>query len=164
MHRLLLLAFLALATSLAVPTVALTADSVQRPFAGWCETAPIIGPSPTPGALFRVTFIGSCRLTHLGRTSQVAVEDVFAGPGGLTLAGTSTYTAADGDTFTTTFAGPVQQTGPTTVSFEGAETVVAGTGRFAGATGTTRFSGAAVTAPPGQPGVGWFTVEGTISY
>jgi hypothetical protein len=164
MRRLLLLAILALATALAVPTVALAADPVQRPFAGRCETAPIIGPSPTPGALFRVTFVGSCRLTHLGRTSQVAVEDVFAGPGGLTLAGTSTYTAADGDSFTTTFAGPVQQTGPTTVSFEGTEIVVGGTGRFVGATGATRFAGSAVTAPPGQPGAGWFTVEGTISY
>jgi hypothetical protein len=58
----------------------------------------------------------------------------------------------------------VQQTGPTTVSFEGTEIVVGGTGRFVGATGATRFAGSAVTAPPGQPGAGWFTVEGTISY
>jgi hypothetical protein len=88
----------------------------------------------------------------------------LAGPGGLTLAGTATYTAADGDTLRTTFDGPVQQTGPTSVSFEGSETVVGGTGRFAGATGTTRFAGEATTGPPRQPGSGWFTTEGTIAY
>ena len=164
MHRFMLLAGLVLATALAVPAVAATADSVQRPLTGRCETVPTIVPSPTPGALFRVTITGTCRLTHLGRTEQVAVEDVFAGPGGLTLAGTSTYTAADGSTFATAFSGPVQQTGPNAVTFEGTETVVGGTGRFAGATGSTHFAGAATTAPPGQPGSGWFTVEGAISF
>jgi hypothetical protein len=153
-----------LVLALALPAAASSAASASRPMSGSCAAAPVVVPSPNPSALFRVQITGSCRLTHLGLTELVAVEDVFVGPAGLLLAGASSYTAADGSRIDTTFTGPAQQTGPTTVLFSGTETYVGGSGRFVGVTGSHQFEGGAITAPPGEPGVGWFTVDGSITY
>jgi hypothetical protein len=150
--------------ALALPAAATAAGSASRPMSGSCAAVPVIVPSPNPAALFRVQITGSCRLTHLGLAELAAVEDVFAGPTGLFLAGSGSYTAADGSTLSTAFTGPVQQTGPTTVAFSGTERCVGGSGRFAGAAGSHEFEGGAITAPPGQPGVGWFRVDGSITY
>jgi hypothetical protein len=150
--------------ALALPTAATSTASVSRPMSGSCAAVPVVVPSPNPAALFRVEITGWCRLTHLGLAELAAVEDVFLGPTGLFLAGAGSYTAADGSSLDTTFTGPVRQTGPTSVAFSGTETYVGGSGRFNGATGSHDFEGGAGTAPPGQPGVGWFTVDGSITY
>ena len=164
MHRRFFLAAVALVASLTVPVAAVSASSVTRPMSGSCVTAPVLVPPSSPGALFGVTITGTCRFTHLGRTDMAARQDVFAGPGGLSLAGHAVYTAANGDLLETSYSGPVQQTGPASVSFSGTETIVGGTGRFAGATGSVRYAGEAVTAPPGVPGVGAVSVDGSITY
>jgi hypothetical protein len=163
-RRLGMAALVLTATSLAVPAVASSGASATRPMLGSCAAAPVVVPSPNTAALFRVVITGSCRLTHLGLVELAAVEDVFVGPAGLYLVGTGSYTAADGDRLNTTFTGPVTPTGPNSVAFSGTETYVGGTGRFAGASGRDSFEGGAINAQPGSPGVGWFTIEGSITY
>jgi hypothetical protein len=165
MHRpSLAAAVMLVVASLAVPAAAVAADSVTRPMSGSCITVPVLVPPSTPGALFGVTITGTCRFTHLGRTEMAAAQDVFAGPGGLSLAGGAVYTAANGDRIQTSYGGPVQVTGPVSVSFSGTETIVGGTGRFAGATGSVHYEGDAVTAPPGLPGAGRVGIDGSITY
>ena len=157
-------AFTGMTAVLALTVPAVGSAAATRPMSGTCSVVPVSVPSPVPTALFRVEITGSCRLTHFGLAEFAAVEDVFAGPTGLFLVGTGSYTAADGSRLSTTFTGPVQQTGPTTVAFSGTEIYVGGSGRFAGAAGSHQLEGGAVTAPPGQPGVGLFTIDGSITY
>ena len=150
--------------SLVGPATAVSGDAVTRPMSGACATAPVVVPSPIPGALFRVIVTGTCQLTHLGRTEVTGIQDVFLGASGLSLSGHATYTAADGDRLGTSYGGPVQPTGATSVAFSGTETFIGGTGRFSGASGSTQYAGSAITAPPGQPGSGSFTVAGSITF
>jgi hypothetical protein len=60
--------------------------------------------------------------------------------------GTSTLTAANGDTFTFSFVGTIDATGPDPtdpVNFEGVWEIIAGTGRFADASGSGTYNGSA---------------------
>jgi hypothetical protein len=50
--------------------------------------------------------------------------------------GAATFTAANGDTLTSTVVGQATPTGATAVSIVEVYTIIGGTGRFAGATGT----------------------------
>ena len=77
--------------------------------------------------------------TEIQGPSQV---DVILGE----QSGTSTLTAANGDTLVITFVGTVQLEGPDPedpVTFDGTWTVIDGTGRFADATGSGTYTGSA---------------------
>ena len=58
----------------------------------------------------------------------------------------------------------MRPTGVNSVAFTGTETYTRGTGRFAGASDSASYAGTAVTAPPGSPGSGTFTRDGSITY
>lgn len=104
---------------------------------------------------------GECQLRHLGRSTLVAHETVLLlGPtfstGSISRSGT--YTAANGDVLNFTFSGTatISATG---VAFEGTETYVSGTGRFAGVSGSTAQEGTSDGVSVGQ-----YTLKGSISY
>ncbi|MEO7502328.1 MAG: hypothetical protein ABIW94_06795 [Gemmatimonadaceae bacterium] len=72
------------------------------------------------------------------------------------LNNTTTYTAANGDQLTTTFAGTDPLGGD--IEFTGLETYTGGTGRFANATGESFLQGSATGA------TGEFTSKGSITF
>ncbi len=72
--------------------------------------------------------------THLGPFDEHLVHFLNLDTGEFT--GFADWTAANGDTFTTVFAGRIHPTNdPNVVSFEVAHSIVDGTGRFRNATG-----------------------------
>jgi hypothetical protein len=78
---------------------------------------------------------------------------------------TGAFVGANGDRVNSSFTG----TGVTnlvnfTATFEGTETFVGGTGRFADASGTAHIQGTAVLDPTTGTGKGQFTIVGTITY
>jgi hypothetical protein len=139
----------------------------DRPYSGSCSTvvAPQ-GPPPAPGVPQLLDITYDCTLAHLGRTTaavQQVVSFAGAGPSGvlLSLANTTTYTAANGDQLIATFQGSAlldPQTGD--VSFVGIETFNGGSGRFANATGNSQLEGTASVFT----NRGFFTTKGRISY
>jgi hypothetical protein len=130
--------------------------AVERPWKGRCEGLAVLS-----GLQLQIT--GTCHIAHLGRTTLVAEQVLIPGPDGFAgpLAFTSTvsYTAANGDVVRTTDRG-VATIGPDGVAhFVATETVVGGTGRFAGASGEGTRVGA--TASTGE---GAYSFTGTIRY
>lgn len=133
------------ASLIALPAAA--GDSV--PFRAVFQTVPVPTGSCGPGCIV-LEIGGTGQATHMGRTeiagpSQVNVPDAQQ-------TGTSTLTSANGDAIVIVFAGTVIFEGPTPadpVTFQGAWNVVAGTGRFIGATGSGTYSGTA-TGPLGE--------------
>jgi hypothetical protein len=92
----------------------------------------------------------TCRRAHMGRTEIAGPSQVIVPLGQQT--GTSTLTAANGDTIVIAFAGTVAFEGPNPsdpVSFQGAWDVIGGTGRFDGARGSGTYSGTAA-GPSGE--------------
>jgi hypothetical protein len=81
------------------------------------------------------TFEGTARISHLGKsTYHLDRIFTFAPPGSVTLVGTFTVVAANGDRLVGTFTGPERftSTGP---EFTFVLTISGGGGRFADATG-----------------------------
>ncbi len=73
--------------------------------------------------------------THLGQFDEHLVH--FLNTKTFTFTGYADWTAANGDTFRTIFAGQLYPTAdPAVVTFEVTHTIVSGTGRFSHATGT----------------------------
>ena len=142
LHR---IAIFLVAWGIALPVPA--ADSV--PFRAIFQTVPVPTGSCGPGCI-ALEIGGAGQATHMGRT-------VIAGPSQVIIPlgqqiGTSTLTAANGDTIVIVFAGTVDFEGPTPadpVSFQGAWDVIGGTGRFDGATGSGIYSGNAA-GPSGE--------------
>ncbi|MEO7683169.1 MAG: hypothetical protein ABIU86_04470 [Gemmatimonadaceae bacterium] len=97
---------------------------------------------------------GVCKLKHLGHSSMAAIQTVNVLTGELN--NTTTYTAANGDQLTTTFAGTDPLGGD--IEFTGLETYTGGTGRFANATGESFLQGSATGA------TGEFTSKGSITF
>jgi hypothetical protein len=97
------------------------------PFKGTYEGLETVGTVPSNHHLGDVT--GNA--THLGRFTVTADWTIMTG-GGI---GTSTWTAANGDEFSTSFtrSGVVV---PPTITFTETHTITIGTGRFANASGT----------------------------
>lgn len=86
-------------------------------------------------AVQRITGVGQA--THLGQNTFVANATVnFSTPPPFAIAGTATFTAANGDKFYTQFTGSTRPTGPGTSRGDINHTVVGGTGRFENATGS----------------------------
>ena len=139
----------------------------DRPYSGSCSTlvAPQ-GPPPTPGVPQLLSITYDCTLAHLGRTTAVVQQVVSfagAGPSGvlLSLANTTTYTAANGDQLIASFQGSAlldPQTGE--VSFVGIESFNGGSGRFLNATGSTQLGGTASVLT----NQGFFNTKGRIAY
>lgn len=145
---------LAAAMVVAFLTIAAPASAgskaMERPFRGSCDTAitPLTGPGEIPIVL-AVDVV--CRLSHLGLTVGGTDREVVVPAGPPSVDGILpiyisveriTYVAANGDELRSTFAGPGElDLNAGTARFEGVETFVGGTGRFAGASGQTRTVG-----------------------
>ena len=130
---------------IALPAAA--GDSV--PFRAVFQTVPVPTGSCGAGCIaFEIG--GTGEATHMGRTEIAGPSRVIVPFGQQT--GTSTLTAANGDTIAIAFAGTVNFEGPNPtdpVSFQGAWDVIAGTGRFDGARGSGTYSGTAA-GPSGE--------------
>ena len=128
---------------------------ITRPAGGSCTTTLVPDFSGIPSGFFTIQIAGVCKLKHLGRTTFTADQIVYIFTGD--IVNTTIYTAANGDSFTSTFVG----TDPTaTAVFTGTETYSGGTGRFAGITGESFLSGSAnVVLLTGQ-----YTTSGWMRY
>lgn len=136
-HR---LAIAMIAVSLMGPH-AVASDRV--PFRALIETKPIIVGFCGAGCL-ELEIGGTGQATHMGRTEVTGPSQVNAILGQQT--GTSTLSAANGDTIVIAFAGTVNFEGPNPtdpVSFQGEWHVIDGSGRFKSAEGSGTYSGTA---------------------
>jgi hypothetical protein len=113
---------------------------VVRPLSGRCDTAFDPPPLPPPPVLRQVD-VGTCQMTHLGRVTMFAVQDINLVTGTQTSVEV-TFTAPNGDILRAASAGTSVPNGPG-VAFSATMTFVGGTGRFARATGRARLDGAA---------------------
>ncbi len=105
---------------------------------GSCETTPV-APPVVVFPILQQEDIGTCQLSHLGRTVLHAFRVVNLVNG--TQVAQITYTAANGDVLRTTAVGTSSPPGPTSFLFTGTTTIVGGTGRFANATGALQAEG-----------------------
>lgn len=122
---------LLLATALAEPAAA----QVNVPLRGTVQTAEVLDITGFPTAVTS-TGVGAGTATHLGKftVSWKVVVD-FTTPGGVAT-GPGVYTAANGDKLFTNLAGKGFPTDdPNVVFIVEEQTIVGGTGRFAGASG-----------------------------
>jgi hypothetical protein len=131
----------------ALSLMGLRAAATDRvPFRALIDTQPMMVGFCGPGCL-QLEISGTGQATHLGRTGVAGPSQVNVALGQQT--GTSTLTAANGDTIVIAFAGTVDFQGPNPtdpVSFQGEWQVIAGTGRFEAAEGAGTYSGTSVGA------------------
>lgn len=150
--------------TLSVAPMGFAADA-ERPYGGSCST--VITPLTPPGVFpqeLRIDY--DCTLTHLGRTTAIAMQVVtpISQSGVIVTAlieNATTYTAANGDTLNVSFAGSALinvQTGQ--VRFIGTEIFGGGGGRFANATGSSDLEGTASIFT----NLGFFTSKGRLAY
>jgi hypothetical protein len=129
---------------MALSLMGLRAAATDRvPFRALIDTEPMMVGFCGPGCL-ELEISGTGQATHLGRTEVAGPSQVNVILGQQT--GTSTLTAANGDTIVIAFAGTVDFEGPNPtdpVSFQGEWHVIAGTGRFEAAEGAGTYSGTA---------------------
>jgi hypothetical protein len=143
---------------------------VTRELKGRCETDVTILSIAADGRLeLRDEY--TCEISHLGLAHNTPLQSVIpTGPpsGGLLPAiviNTGAFVAANGDRVNSSFTGTgVTNLTDFSASFEGTETFLGGTGRFAGATGTAHVEGTAVLDPTTGKGKGQFTLTGSITY
>ncbi len=136
--------------------------TVSRPAGGKCETTvQVVAPFPGPtNPILNLEIAGVCRLKHLGRTTLFAIQTVNLQTG--VIFNTGTYTAANGDKIVTEFNG-FDDPSTAAIAFEGIETYLSGTGRFADVSGSSSLEGTATFTGP-LTLVGEYTTTGTISY
>lgn len=164
-----LVAAMAVAFLTITPLASAGPKGTERPFRGSCDTAitPLTAPEEIPIVL-AVDVV--CRLSHLGLTVGGTDRQVVVPVGPPDAEGVLpirisieriTYTAANGDELWSTFAGPGELDLVTgTARFDGVETFVGGTGRFAGATGQARTLGEGSLAT----NTGRIATSGTLRY
>jgi hypothetical protein len=142
----------------ASPRVAsLQGSEAARPFKGSCTTTFNPAPFPLP-PIHHQTDVGTCQLTHLGRTEFYGEQDINFVAG--TQTGSRRLTAANGDALYFTHVGTSSSVGQGQVRFTALATITGGTGRFAGATGSALVTGVATLATTSAS----FTLDGSISY
>ncbi len=137
---------------------------VARPAGGRCQTTfEFLAPeAEQPPNVQRIRILLNCNLRHLGLTSGEATQTLtFTGPTTMNLVNSSTYTAANGDELYAEFIGtgtldPVALS----VTFEGTETYLGGTGRFEGATGSSALAGSASLISSS----GFYQTTGSITF
>lgn len=141
-----------------------------RPLKGSCDTEVTIL-SVGPDGRLDLSIEYTCQISHLGRTHNTVLQSVIpTGPpvGVLlpaSLSNTGTYVAANGDRVNSSFTGTgVTNLADFTAVFEGTETFLPGTGRFADASGTAEVQGTAALNPATGTGTAHFTLEGSITY
>jgi hypothetical protein len=115
--------------------------------------------SAPPFLQLRIT--GTGQSTHLGRGTFVALSTMnLTTPPPFSIGGTTTFYAANGDEFYTSFTGTATPIGDGRLEVEMTHEITGGTGRFANASGTiTGYTLAGLAVPDAQ-----ITYEGTISY
>jgi hypothetical protein len=120
----------------------------------------------TPAATY-IEVTGTCQITHLGRSTTHAVQQLLIGqdPQGqfviTALRNCAEFTSVNGDVLThitTGTVGPGPE--PGTVAFTGSLTFDGGTGRFAGASGSAAFDGTASLIT----NTGHLAMEGRLGY
>jgi hypothetical protein len=131
----------------------------QRPIKGDCEaeTIEVVPISPT---VIRRISIGTCQLSHLGRTTLRSVAETNLVT--LEQTGDHTLTAANGDVLYATSAGTAALTPPSTLHFTGVTTISGGTGRFGNARGVMDVAGTSDLSGARQRSS--FTYDGWIAY
>jgi hypothetical protein len=122
------MAAMILTAALAVPAAA----QKQVPFKGTMQGQD--ADSDITLTSVKVTTKGTGIATQLGQFSFVLINIVTFATG--TSAGTATFTAANGDSFSTTVTGSGEFIAPDLISIMETYTITGGTGRFAGAQGT----------------------------
>jgi hypothetical protein len=110
----------------------------ERPIKGSCE-AETVEVRPISPTIIRRVSVGTCQLSHLGRTGLLSIANTNV----ITFEQEAehTFTAANGDLLYATSAGGGTLTPPATLHFTGVTTLSGGTGRFASATGVMQVVG-----------------------
>jgi len=122
---------LAAASSVSLLTVVGGAGAAQTPFKGTVRAAETVVVVPPTASLTRD---GTGTSMYLGKFAEHIVMTIDLPT--MSSTGAATFTAANGDTLTSTVVGQATPTGATTFSIVEVYTITGGTGRFAGATGT----------------------------
>jgi hypothetical protein len=145
-------------TAMRAPSDASTARGATtvRPISGSCDLT--FAPLPSSPPIIRQTDVGTCELSHLGRTRFEGVLELNLAAG--TQRGERTLTAANGDVLRMVSVGTSTPSGPGLVHFVATLTFVGGTGRFADATGEARSEGTAAVATSTTH----LTLDGWIAY
>jgi hypothetical protein len=119
------------ASAVSLASSAVSAVAAETPFKGTVtavETSQLVFP------IASVNREGTGIATYLGKYTEHVTLQVNV----LTMSstGAATFTAANGDTLSTSVVGQATRIGPTVLSIVEDYTITGGTGRFAGATGT----------------------------
>ena len=119
-------------SAVTLASLAVSAVAAETPFKGTVDAV-----ERTTQVVFPTVFVdreGGGTATYLGRyTEHVTMQiNVLT----MTSTGTSTFTAANGDTLSASVVGRATRTGPTVLSIVEEYTITGGTGRFADATGS----------------------------
>lgn len=141
-------------TAFLTPQLAHVATTI--PFANRCETTFVFTGNP----VFTINAV--CQMRGVGRVTGVLVQTLdfsqIAVTGRIGISNHSVYTTPNGDELHATFTGWGTQSG-TDITLQGVETIVGGTGRFAGATGTATATGGASVATS----TGYYNTTGTFT-
>jgi hypothetical protein len=138
------------------------APLIMRPAGGTCFTeVTVVAPFPGESQpVLNLRIVGTCTLKQLGRTTLVTTQTVDFSTG--IILNSTSYTAANGDVLNSTFVGTVRTPPGSDAVFDGTETYVSGTGRFANVSGSSLLEGSARV--DGLTGSGQFTSAGTITF
>ena len=138
------------ATAVSLASIAVSAVAAETPFKG---TANAVETSVLVFPIASVTRDGTGTATYLGKyTSHVTLQvNVLTAR----ATGAATFTAANGDTLTTTVDGRSTLIAPGVLSIVEVYTITGGTGRFADATGT--FTGEIIVTQATGASTGTFS-------
>ena len=142
------------ATAVSLASIAVSAVAAETPFKGTANAVETSQGFP----IVTVTRNGTGTATYLGKyTSHVTLQvNVLTAR----ATGAATFTAANGDTLTTTVDGRSTLIAPGVLSIVEVYTITGGTGRFADATGT--FTGEIIVTQ--ATGVSTGTFSGVIDH
>jgi hypothetical protein len=119
------------------------AAQATRPMSGSCTLQFDPPPFPLP-AIHHQTDVGTCNLSHLGKTAFYGEQDINFAAG--TQTGWRRLTAANGDELHGTHTGTSWLVRPGVVGFTAIMTLSGGTGRFENASGEMTMQGEATLA------------------
>ena len=130
----------------------------DRPFKGsYTTTSEILQPAP----ILKTRITGTGNVSQLGKSTFVALSTLnFTTQPPFTLAGTATFTAANGDEVYTSFTGTSTPTAQGMLDVSMTHIITGGTGRFQNATGS--FVGHTIAFPGHSEG--YIEHEGVIRY
>jgi hypothetical protein len=144
------------ASVVVAPTASGSPAAPTRPIEGECNLTFEVLEVNFP--IVRQRDVGTCQLSHLGRTGFDGILEINVLLG--TQTGTRTFTAANGDELYATAAGTSTPIGPGLIGFSATFTFTGGTGRFANASGSAQGNGVANQMTQTTT----VRIEGEISY